>query len=85
VAEVSRFLGIVIVIFYRDREPSHFHAISGDFDITVGIEDGVVEGRFPRRALEHVVEWLDAHRPELQDNWALSRSGGLLRAIAPLE
>lgn len=47
----SRFLGIAIAILYRDHDPPHFHAIYGEFEVTVGITDGVVTGRFPRRAL----------------------------------
>jgi hypothetical protein len=48
---LSRFLGIVIVMYYRDHEPAHFHALYADCEITVAIETGVVDGRFPRRAL----------------------------------
>jgi hypothetical protein len=33
--EVSRFLGIVIAMFYREHEPAHFHAIYGEHEITV--------------------------------------------------
>jgi hypothetical protein len=55
--EISRFLGIVIRMFYRDHAPAHFHAEYGDYEITVAIETGVVEGRFPRRALKAVLEW----------------------------
>jgi hypothetical protein len=47
---ISRFLGIAIAILYRDHDPPHFHAIYGDYEITVNIVDGTVNGRFPRRA-----------------------------------
>lgn len=52
--ELSRFLGIVIAMYYRDHGPPHFHAIYGDFEITVEIESGKVNGDFPRRALAHM-------------------------------
>ena len=48
--EISRFLGIVIAMFYKDQEPAHFHAYYGEFEITVGIDDGMVKGNFPRVA-----------------------------------
>ena len=32
--EISRFLGIVIAILYRDHEPPHFHATYGEYEIT---------------------------------------------------
>ena len=49
--ELSRFLGIVIAMYYRDHGPAHFHAIYGEFEITVEIESGRINGDFPKRAL----------------------------------
>jgi hypothetical protein len=51
---VSRFLGIVISMYWNDHSPPHFHAKYGSYEIEVGIETGVVEGKLPRRALQHV-------------------------------
>lgn len=48
--EISRFLGIVIYMYYKDHAPAHFYAEYGDYTITVEIESGVVQGKFPRRA-----------------------------------
>lgn len=55
--EISRFLGIVIRMYYRDHAPPHFHAEYGEYEITVTIHGGVVEGKFPKRALSAVLEW----------------------------
>jgi len=85
VPEISRFLGIVVGMFYRDHLPPHFHATYGDYEITVGIEDGIVTGKFPGRALGHVLEWYQAHREELRQNWDLAKARKPLRPIAPLE
>jgi hypothetical protein len=83
--ELSRFLGIVITMFYRDHAPPHFHATYGEFDIEVTIADGVVSGSFPRRALRHVLEWYDLHKDELSANWELAAQRRPLKKIAPLE
>ncbi len=83
--EISRFLGIVIAMFYREHGPPHFHAVYGEFEITVEIRTGVVNGRFPKRALAHVLEWTDIHREELLRNWDLARAGEPLRSVEPLE
>ena len=83
--EISRFLGIVIAILYRDHEPPHFHATYGDYDITVGILDGVVNGRFPKRALRLVLEWYELHRDDLMEDWNLARQRQPLKPIPPLE
>jgi hypothetical protein len=83
--EISRFLGIVITMYYREHPPPHFHARYGSFAITVAIEDGAVEGTFPARALAHVLEWLKLHREELFQDWELAREGKPLFHIEPLE
>lgn len=83
--EISRFLGIVIAMYYRDHAPSHFHAIYGDYEVTVEIISGLVNGDFPTRALAHVHEWRTLHREELLNAWALARSSKPLSRIDPLE
>ena len=83
--EISRFLGIVIAMFYKDHAPPHFHAVYGDFEVKVEIQTGVVEGHFPPRALRHVLEWLDLHKDELLQDWQLARDELPLKKISPLE
>ena len=83
--EISRFLGIVIRMYYRDHAPPHFHATYGDYDITVDIETGVTEGRFPRRALAAVLDWFEQHQNELRENWGRARREEPLEKIEPLE
>jgi len=83
--EVSRFLGIVIFMLYDDHRPPHFHARYGDYAIEVDILSGVVQGRFPRRALGAVVEWATEHKQELIEDWKLAEQHEPLKHIEPLE
>jgi hypothetical protein len=83
--EISRFLGIVIRMYYRDHPPPHFHAEYGEFEITVEIETGAINGRFPRRAQMAVLEWNNIHRGELLADWDLAREERPLDRIEPLE
>jgi len=83
--EISRFLGIVIAMYYREHGPPHFHAIYGDFEVTVEIETGRVNGDLPKRAQSHVLEWLELHRAELLETWLLARDSRPLPKIEPLE
>lgn len=85
VPEISRFLGIVISINYNEHDPPHFHARYGREKISVRIADGLVTGRFPARALAHVLEWWNLHRTELAENWQLARQRAALKRIEPLE
>lgn len=82
---ISRFLGIVISMFWNDHAPPHFHAKYGDFEITVEIASGIVEGKFPPRALKHVMEWYELHKDELSQDWDLCRQAQQPRPIQPLE
>ena len=83
--EISRFLGIIIAMYYRDHRPPHFHAKYGSYEIVVSITNGVVEGRFPRRALQHVLEWYVTHQQALLESWELAEQRKPLKPIAPLE
>jgi hypothetical protein len=83
--ELSRFLGVVICMYYREHAPPHFHAEYGEFEITVDIHTGIVTGKFPRRALHLVLEWYSLHKAELAENWALAQNKNPLKTIDPLE
>ena len=83
--ELCRFLGIVIYMLYDDHRPPHFHADYGDYRISVDINSGVVEGRFPRRALGAVLEWYGLHKGDLLEDWELAEKHQPLKRIPPLE
>lgn len=83
--EISRFLGIIIRMYFRDHAPAHFHAEYGEYEITVDIETGVITGKFPRRALNAVMEWHQLHKDELVANWEAARNRKPLSKIEPLE
>lgn len=72
-------------MFSRDHPPPHFHAVYGEYQITVDIPSGVIHGDFPKRAVRLVLEWLDLHKPELLENWDLVQAGRQARRIQPLE
>jgi len=83
--ELSRFLGIVIYMLFDDHKPPHFRAEYGDYAVTVDIRTGVVEGKFPRRALNAILEWYPINRDLLLEDWALAEQHQPLKKIAPLE
>ena len=83
--EISRFLGIIIAMYYRDHAPPHFHAVYGEFEVTVEIASGAVNGDMPKRALAHVQEWRGLHQQELHETWTLARASRPLPRIEPLE
>jgi len=58
VPEISRFLGIVITMYFNDHNPPHFHVRYENFRATVGIDPGEL---LPR-VLGLVMEWAKCTR-----------------------
>jgi hypothetical protein len=72
-------------MLYDDHLPPHFHAEYGEYRISVYINTGVVEGKFPRRALSAVMEWYTIYKDELLEDWGLAERHMQLKKIPPLE
>lgn len=83
--EISRFLGIVIRMYFNDHRPPHFHVEYNEFEASVVIETlGIMEGRLPAKVLSLAVEWASLHQTELMQNWESIRTTGVYRRIEPL-
>ena len=83
--EISRFYGIIIYMYIDDHNPPHFHVWYEGYEATITIEDGIVTGTLPRRALKMVYEWLDLHFDELMENWRLLTNFEAAKKINPLK
>jgi hypothetical protein len=83
--EICRFYGIIIQMFFNDHNPPHFHVVYGDFKAVINIDDEIVEGFMPKRALKLVFEWMELHKNELIVNWELAQNGELPKKIEPLK
>ena len=83
---ISRFLGVVIAMYYADHEPPHFHARYGGREALIEIASGaVIAGDLPPRVLGLVQEWRLLHREELKRNWDRARRREPLVPVPPLE
>lgn len=72
-------------MYYNDHDPPHFHAIYGEFQATITIEDlRLLEGELPRRALALALDWAELHQVELREDWRLARSKSAPKKIVPL-
>ena len=55
--EISRFLGIVIQMYFNEHNPPHFHVQYNEYQAAILIENlGVMEGKLPAKVLSLVVE-----------------------------
>ena len=83
--EISRFLGIVIAMYFNDHNPPHFHVRYEEFRAVLGIDPlELREGNLPPRVLGLVMEWVEMHQAELMENWTSLAAEGKFRRIAPL-
>ncbi|MDH4459302.1 MAG: DUF4160 domain-containing protein [Nevskia sp.] len=83
--EISRFLGIVITMYFKDHNPPHFHVQYNDYRAQIAIATlGTIEGQLPPRVLSLVVEWASIHRDELMTNWTDLSTTGQFHKIEPL-
>ena len=84
--EISRFLGIIITMFYNDHPPPHFHVRYNQQKAIIAIETlSIVEGKLSPRILGIVIEWALLHQQELRENWRLARQNEPLKQVQPLE
>jgi hypothetical protein len=83
--EISRFLGIIIAMYYNEHQPPHFHARYGEYRASFSIEElKIIEGSMPKRIVSLVLEWAFEHRGELKEDWDLARRKEQLKSIEPL-
>ena len=84
--EISRFYGIIIYIFYREHQPSHFHAVYNEQEALIAIDSlAVLSGYLSPRALGLVIEWATIHGEELKKIWQQSVEHRKLDKIEPLK
>ena len=83
--ELSRFLGISIMMYFDDHNPPHFHVKYNEYRALISIlELKVIEGLLPARILGLVIEWAELHKDELIKNWDMVKNTGKFIKIEPL-
>ena len=83
--EISRFLGIIIRMFYNEHNPPHFHAYYNEFKAEISIETlEIIAGKLPNRVYKLVIEWAIDHKDELKTDWELLRNDTVPLPIEPL-
>ncbi len=85
-SELCRFHGIVIMMFFREHPPPHFHVVYGDYNASIDIVTlRVSEGILPRRVERMVLEWATLRQTELITAWDLASNLRNPGKIKPLD
>lgn len=83
---ISEFFGIMILMFFDDHAPPHFHARYGGEEVVIQINPvGVLRGKIPPRALSLVIEWAQKHQQNLMEEWNRAANNKKLHKIPPLD
>jgi len=68
--EISRFLGIVILMYANEHNPPHLHVRYNEFAAVFNLRTlNLLEGKLPGRVRGLVEEWMELHQQELIDMW----------------
>jgi hypothetical protein len=68
--EISRFLGIVISMYFDEHNPPHFHVRYNEFRAAMDIRTlNICDGHLPAKVFGLVAEWAELHRDELLEMW----------------
>ena len=83
--ELSRFLGISILMYFDDHNPPHFHVKYNENRAIISIEElKILDGHLPARILGLVIEWAELHKDELLLDWESVKKTGKFFKIDPL-
>lgn len=73
--EISRFYGIIVRMFFDEHNLPHFHVEYKEYKVSINLNDEVVKGFMPKRALKLTFEWMELHKDELFENWEKCQKG----------
>ena len=79
--EISRFLGIIITMYFDEHNPPHFHVRYNEYRASTEIKTlNILRGELPAKVRGLVEEWGELHGDELLQIWET----GEFRKVAPL-
>lgn len=85
--ELSRFMGIIIKMLYKDdsqHNKPHIHVFYGEYEASIGIDGELLAGSLPVKQLRMVQGWLAIHEDEAYAAWNKAVRGEQFDKIAPL-
>lgn len=88
-AELSRFYGIVVALYFRGEvgrhNRPHVHVAYSGHSAQVALDGDILAGWLPKTAHRLVKQWLHLHENEVAAEWQAARQGKRVHSIEPLE
>jgi len=68
--EITRFLGIIITMYFDEHNPPHFHVRYNEYRASINIKNlNIIAGYLPAKVRGLVVEWAELNQVELMKMW----------------
>jgi hypothetical protein len=68
--EISRFLGIIIFMYFDEHNPPHFHVKYNEYNAVMEIQSlNILAGYLPGKVRGLVEEWAEPNQEELLIMW----------------
>jgi len=68
--EISRFLGIIITMYFDEHNPPHFHIRYNEYRASMSIKNlNIISGYLPAKVRGLVEEWAELHQNEILKIW----------------
>ncbi|MFZ2406768.1 MAG: DUF4160 domain-containing protein [Methylobacter sp.] len=68
--EISRFLGIIIFMYFDEHNPPHFHVKYNEYNAVMEIQSlNILAGYLPGKVRGLVEEWAEPNQEELLTMW----------------
>ena len=83
-AELTRFLGIIIYLYYFDdakHHTPHIHATYGEYDAVFDLDGNVLEGKLPSKQTRAVKHFCEDYQAEIREAWDRAVVGEPFRRI----
>lgn len=85
---ISQFYGIIIKIFFNDKDKhhtQHVHIEYGDYEASFDFNGNIIVGNLPTKQKKMVEAWILIHQDELKALWKIINETGEYFKIDPLK
>ena len=88
-AVISMFYGIIVSMYYFDRQRHHvphIHVKYQEEEAVLSIPEGdLLEGQIKGNKMKLVQAWIESHQDDLMADWELASQGQAVFKIEPLK
>jgi len=81
--EISRFMGMVIQLYYDDHLVPHIHVRQAESRCRIDLNGILLDGNISLPKLHIIKRWISLHHSELLKNWKRIRNGKQPERIEP--